>query len=164
MYILVQALPQKHLKVSFPKSKPFSCKFNTWFDKMVHQLLWYWILQTWGSISRTVLRALDVSWWIRPAYCTVVELSSVDRMGIPKEKTKAPHEPSKVEILRRIYKSKWNKTLGCSCPTFLVDNDYSDNTLVGLNSLQSFLYFGLQITKVIIRVLLEHFQILANPK
>ena len=38
---------------------------------------------TWGSISLTVLRAFDVSWWIKPAYWTVVELSNVVRIGIP---------------------------------------------------------------------------------
>lgn len=36
-----------------------------------------------GSMSRTVLRALDVSEWINPAYWTVVELSKVVLMGIP---------------------------------------------------------------------------------
>lgn len=37
----------------------------------------------WGSMSRTVLLAFMVSWWRRPAYWTVVELSKVVRMGMP---------------------------------------------------------------------------------
>jgi hypothetical protein len=37
----------------------------------------------WGSTSRMVLRAFITSWWIRPAYCTVVELSMVVLMGMP---------------------------------------------------------------------------------
>ena len=36
-----------------------------------------------GSISRTTLLAFEVSWCSRPAYCTVVELSSVVLIGIP---------------------------------------------------------------------------------
>ena len=40
----------------------------------------------WGSMSRTTLRALAVSWCISPAYCTVVELSSVVLTGIPVKK------------------------------------------------------------------------------
>lgn len=38
-----------------------------------------------GSMSRTVLLAFDVSCVIKPAYCTVVELSNVVLIGIPKE-------------------------------------------------------------------------------
>lgn len=34
-------------------------------------------------MSLTVLRAFITSWWIRPAYCTVLGLSSVVLMGIP---------------------------------------------------------------------------------
>lgn len=37
----------------------------------------------WGSMSRTVLLAFMVSWWSRPAYWTVVELSRVVRIGMP---------------------------------------------------------------------------------
>ena len=36
-----------------------------------------------GSRSLTVVRDLAVSWWISPAYCTVVALSRVLRMGMP---------------------------------------------------------------------------------
>lgn len=36
-----------------------------------------------GSMSRTVLRAFITSWWISPAYCTVLGLSRVVLMGIP---------------------------------------------------------------------------------
>lgn len=36
-----------------------------------------------GSKSRTTLRALSDNWLIRPAYCTVVELSKVLFTGIP---------------------------------------------------------------------------------
>lgn len=41
----------------------------------------------WGSMSRMVLLAFITSWWISPAYCTVLELSRVDLMGIPEGKT-----------------------------------------------------------------------------
>lgn len=37
----------------------------------------------WGSMSRMVLLAFITSWWMRPAYCTVLALSSVVLMGIP---------------------------------------------------------------------------------
>lgn len=37
----------------------------------------------WGSMSRTVLLAFIVSWWRRPAYWTVVELSKVVLIGMP---------------------------------------------------------------------------------
>lgn len=40
-----------------------------------------------GSRSRTTLRALSASWLIRPAYWTVVVLSSVDFTGIPNKRT-----------------------------------------------------------------------------
>lgn len=36
-----------------------------------------------GSKSRTTLRALSDNWLIKPAYCTVVELSNVLFTGIP---------------------------------------------------------------------------------
>lgn len=41
----------------------------------------------WGSMSRTVLRAFITSWWISPAYWTVLLLSRVVLMGIPVGKT-----------------------------------------------------------------------------
>lgn len=41
----------------------------------------------WGSMSRTVLLAFIASWWSKPAYCTVVELSNVVLMGIPENIT-----------------------------------------------------------------------------
>ena len=41
-------------------------------------------VQTWGSMSLTVLLAFSVNVCISPAYCTVAELSSVVRIGIPK--------------------------------------------------------------------------------
>lgn len=39
----------------------------------------------WGSISLTVLFAFMVSWWRRPAYWTVVELSRVVLIGMPEK-------------------------------------------------------------------------------
>ena len=36
-----------------------------------------------GSRSLTVVLVLHVSWWMRPAYCTVVALSRVLLIGIP---------------------------------------------------------------------------------
>jgi len=39
-----------------------------------------------GSRSLTVVRDLAVSWWISPAYCTVVALSRVLRIGMPGNK------------------------------------------------------------------------------
>lgn len=39
----------------------------------------------WGSMFRMVLLAFITSWWMSPAYCTVLELSRVVLMGIPKE-------------------------------------------------------------------------------
>lgn len=36
-----------------------------------------------GSRSRTTLRALSDNWLIKPAYCTVVELSNVLFTGMP---------------------------------------------------------------------------------
>lgn len=43
----------------------------------------FYISFTCGSMSRTVLRALAVNWWINPAYWTVVELSIVVLIGMP---------------------------------------------------------------------------------
>ena len=40
-------------------------------------------------MSRTVLRALAVNWWINPAYWTVVELSIVVLIGMPIRKRRA---------------------------------------------------------------------------
>lgn len=40
----------------------------------------------WGSMSRTVLLAFIMKLCIRPAYCTVVELSTVLLIGIPAER------------------------------------------------------------------------------
>lgn len=37
----------------------------------------------WGSMSRMVVLAFITSWWISPAYCTVLALSSVVFIGIP---------------------------------------------------------------------------------
>ena len=51
-------------------------------------------------MSRTVLRALAVNWWINPAYWTVVELSIVVLIGMP--------------IRKRRALSKWNNPGGSS--------------------------------------------------
>lgn len=39
-----------------------------------------------ASMSLTVLRAFITSWWRRPAYCTVLELSRVVLIGMPSER------------------------------------------------------------------------------
>lgn len=39
----------------------------------------------WGSMSRMVVLAFIRSWWISPAYWTVLVLSRVVFMGIPEE-------------------------------------------------------------------------------
>lgn len=49
-----------------------------------------------GSKSRTTLRALSDNWLIRPAYCTVVELSSVLFTGMPTTEQHSSHH-----IMRR---------------------------------------------------------------
>ena len=38
---------------------------------------------TWGSMSRTTLRACAASFEMRLAYCTVVEVSKVDLIAMP---------------------------------------------------------------------------------
>lgn len=99
-------------------------------------------------MSRTVLRALAVNWWINPAYWTVVELSIVVLIGMPIKKRRA------LSIWRNPFWKRFHcdgstftgfkhKKLRLVLYTFKVDNDYSDNTLVALDSFQRLLDFRL---------------------
>lgn len=67
----------------------------------------------WGSMSRTVLLAFMVSWWRRPAYWTVVELSRVVRIGMPSAFTTiVPITPLWLWILLRV-----SSTSACFSPS-----------------------------------------------
>lgn len=57
---------------------PGATMISCFFDLILRKVRSFW-----GSMSRTVLLAFIVSWWRRPAYWTVVELSNVVRIGIP---------------------------------------------------------------------------------
>lgn len=57
---------------------PGATMISCFFDLILRKVRSFW-----GSISRTVLLAFTVSWWRRPAYWTVVELSKVVRIGMP---------------------------------------------------------------------------------
>lgn len=57
---------------------PGATMISCFFDLILRKVRSFW-----GSMSRTVLLAFTVSWWRRPAYWTVVELSNVVRIGMP---------------------------------------------------------------------------------
>lgn len=57
---------------------PGATMISCFFDLILRKVKSFW-----GSISRTVLLAFIVSWWRRPAYWTVVELSKVVLIGMP---------------------------------------------------------------------------------
>ena len=108
----------------------------------------YIFLFTCGSMSRTVLRALAVNWWINPAYWTVVELSIVVLIGMPIKKRTALSKWKKKPFWKGFYSggssgvSKTRNSDGLMY-TFNVDDDYSDNALMALDSFQQLLDFRL---------------------
>ena len=64
------------IKKKIPGATMISC-FLVRIRKKVKSLV--------GSSSLTTLQALSASWLIRPAYCTVVALSKVDLIGMPRK-------------------------------------------------------------------------------
>ena len=113
-----------------------------------HSDNFYIFLFTCGSMSRTVLRALAVNWWINPAYWTVVELSIVVLIGMPIKKRTALSKWKKKPFWKGFYSggssgvSKTRNSDGLMY-TFNVDDDYSDNALMALDSFQQLLDFRL---------------------
>ena len=108
---------------SFCGSKSRTWK-TSWFSGK------YVIVTSWlrnDDVILTVERALLVSCIIKPAYWTVVELSRVERIGIPK------NEP----YLWVIIMSWWRHRLH----TFFIDDDSTSNSLVGWDSLHYFFDF-----------------------
>lgn len=73
---LSQQNGERKLHVPLPGATMISCFFDLILRK---------VRSFWGSMSLTVLLAFMVSWWRRPAYWTVVELSRVVRIGMPVE-------------------------------------------------------------------------------
>ena len=96
---------------------------------------------TCGSMSRTVLRALFVNWWINPAYWTVVELSIVVLIGMP-IKIRRAFEMAFILAVARGFQTQEVET-DLSNYTFKVDDDYSNNALMALDSFQWLLDFRL---------------------
>lgn len=53
----------------------------------------------WGSMSRMVVLAFISSWWISPAYWTVLVLSRVVLMGIPEGKKPKLYQEQLLDLL-----------------------------------------------------------------
>lgn len=53
----------------------------------------------WGSMSRMVVLAFISSWWISPAYWTVLVLSRVVLMGIPEGKKTKLYQEQLLDLL-----------------------------------------------------------------
>ena len=66
------------LNMKWNATLPGATMISCFFDLILRKVRSFW-----GSMSRTVLLAFIVSWWRRPAYWTVVELSKVVRIGMP---------------------------------------------------------------------------------
>lgn len=74
LYTKVERCFNYDMKGQLPGATMISCFFDLILRK---------VRSFWGSMSRTVLLVFIVSWWRRPAYWTVVELSKVVLIGMP---------------------------------------------------------------------------------
>ena len=92
----------------------------------------YDVIMSHNDVILTVERALLVSCIIKPAYWTVVELSRVERIGIP-EKWVIFMSHSDVIMM-----SWWRHRLR----TFFIDDDSTSNSLMGWDSFHYFFDFG----------------------